>query len=215
MSIDEIKHIVLKDKREIHLNDENDISLSVIFGGKTEFSFPIPYPQAGYGGGSLYISPSQLYLLFSYYSGQSEEAFTLFRFAENRLNLVFESPYLYWEAASYCFSQNEKLLIQGLPNSCTWDWKDYMEQGYAEEDEAGNQFFVFGYINILDIANKVLNEHLIRVYISEDSENFSEEKYNPFMLPIMKNDTELTITMPWGEETLIFPLEDVIIFRLK
>ena len=216
-SIGEIKCIILKDKREIHLNDQNDdISISIISDGITQSSFPILYPEAGYSSGSLFLSPSQMYLIFAYYSGQSEEAFTLFKIIGNRLELVFESGYSEGEAASYGFSRDENLLIQGLPISCSlYDWKDYVEQGFAEKDETENMFFEFGYINILDIAKKILSEHQIRVYPSENAENFPEENYNPFMCPTMISADAFKISMPWGAETLELPLKETIIFHIS
>jgi hypothetical protein len=207
--------VVLKDKREIVLDDENDFSLSFISGGKMSFTFPIDYPSGGYGGGSLLLSPSERYLLFSYYSGQCEEAFMLFQInddvSERMLGLVYETGYLYGEVASYGFSQNEKLLMQGLSNSCTlWDW-DYIEEGFVEKDENGDPFFDFGHINILDTVKKELEIHQIRIYFPEDTKIFTEE-YTPLMLPKMINENTLTITMPWGEEALSFPLDKTIIF---
>ena len=213
----EEKCVVLDQRKEIHLNDEGGagISLSIISGGNTLYSLPVSYPSAGYGGGSLYLSPSGSYLLFSYYSGQSEEAFSLYRIADDKLEIAFESPYEYGEAASYGFSEDESLLIQGLPVCCTlWDWKDYMEQGFAEEDEKGDVFFTFGYINILEIKKKELSSHLIRVYPSEDARDFDREVYDPLMSPKMISSDVLRISMPWGDEILGFPLKDTVCFNL-
>jgi hypothetical protein len=66
----------------------------------------------------------------------------------------------------------------------------------------------------LDIAEKTISSHVIRVYPSECSENFSKEDYNPFMSPKMTDDNTLYLSMPWGDEKLIFPLDDIIVFNL-
>ncbi|MDR0286956.1 MAG: hypothetical protein LBI03_04505 [Clostridiales bacterium] len=214
-SANEIKCVILNDKIEIRLNDKDDISISFVSDGKVLSSLSISYPSAGYADGSLYLSPSKSYLLFSYYSGQSEEAFTLFKIIDYKLETVFELPYSAGEAASYNFSQDEKFLIQSLPVSCTlWDWKYYVDEGFAEKDKKGNLFFVYGYINILDIENKKLSRHEIRVYPSKNAENFSEGNYNPFILLEMINSNTLKISMPWGNEMLKLPLKDTLIFHI-
>jgi len=176
---------------------------------KIEYSLPILYPRKGYAGGSLLLSQSNTYLLFAYYSGQGEEAFVLYKISDN-LESVFETSYVYGEAASYCFSKDEKFLIQGLPNICEWDWKDYVEQGvFSEIDEDGKLFIDFGYLNILDISQKILNKHVIRAYPSENAENFSNG-YNPYLLPSMIDDFTLKISLPWGDEMLTLPLDNII-----
>ncbi|MDR2904772.1 MAG: hypothetical protein LBU73_02310 [Helicobacteraceae bacterium] len=102
-----------------------------------------------------------------------------------------------------------------MPNSGTlWDWKYYTGQGFAENDEGGNLFFVYGHINILDIAKKTISKHIIRVYPSKSSENFPEENYHPFMLPKMTDKNTLNLTMPRGKETLVFPFDEAIVFKL-
>jgi len=205
---EDVKVVFLEDGREIHLLDESDISISIISNGETVYHLPIPYPRKGYAGGSLLLSESSAYLLFAYYSGQSEEAFVLFK-VRDKLETVFETPYLYGEAASYGFSKDEKLLIQCLPNICEWDWKDYVEQGvFSGNDEEGKLFIELGYVNVLDIPQKTFIKHSIHAYPSENAENFSEEYY--LMSPIMVDNSTLKISLPWGDETLTLPLSDTI-----
>ena len=204
---EENKCVILKDKRKIHLNDEGGKeTISIVCNGKTVFSFQ---NKEDYGGGSLWLSPSQSYLLFAYYSGQSEEGFTLFRITD-KLEEVYKS-YLIGEGASYFFSEDEKLLIQVLPNNCsTWD---YDIEDLTEKDEDGNLFYDFGYINIFDIEKKAISEHLIRVYHS-DYLHFFETEYNDRSLsPTMAGANVLKLSMPWGDETFNFPLKGKIIFR--
>ena len=213
----EEKRVALGQNKEVRLNDESGagIFLSVVSDGETLLSLPVDYPSAGYGGGSLLLSPSGSYLLFSYYSGQSEEAFSLYRIVGDRLEAAFESPYEYGEAASYGFSDDESLLVQGLPACCTlWEWEDYMEDGLAEMDENGETFFCFGYINILDIEKKELGRHLVRVYPPEGARGFGSEVYDPLMSPKMTAPGVLRVTMPWGDETLDLPLEGTVRFNL-
>lgn len=199
------KCVVLKDKREIRLNDDRDIVLSVVFYGETKYTFPVPDPSEGYGGGALFLSLSEEYLLFSYYSGQSEEAFTLFRIEEYDLEPVYESGCLYGEDASYIFSNREEFLYQTLRTG--WWYADE-----AETDQNGNQFYKFGEINILDIKRKTLNRHSIHIYppIGWKEEAADE---GVFQLSKIVNPDALNVMMPWGEETLALPLKDIIVFK--
>lgn len=199
------KSVILNDKREVLLSDEGDIVISVVSNGETKYTFLVPYPLEGYGGGTLVLSLSEKYLLFSYYSGQSEEAFTLFRINGYELEPVYESGYLRGEGASYIFSNSEEFLFQALRTG--W-W--YEEE--AETDKNGNQFYEFGEINILDISEKVLNKHNIHIYPSIDwKEGVTDD--GPFQLSKIENTNILNVMMPWGEENLTLPLEDIVILR--
>ena len=62
--------VFLPDGRNVILDDDDDIILSVLSDGKTENSFEIPYPSGGYGGGSLLLSPSGKYLVFSIFQAR-------------------------------------------------------------------------------------------------------------------------------------------------
>lgn len=218
--MENIKQVILNDKWEVHLDDEDEdaLSLNVICDGETECILPVSNPSGCYGGGSLSLSSSGGYLLFSFYSGQSEEAFMLFTIntasetglAAERLKLVYESGYLYGEAASYGFSSDEKLLLQGLPTLCT-DWRE----AYAEEpetDSEGNHFFIFGAINVLDIEENTFSEHIIHIYPSDDWGEHAGY-YDSFMSPEMINGSTLKVTMPWGDETFMFPLNEIIVIN--
>lgn len=199
------KRVVLNDKREILLNDENDIVLSVVSNGETKYTFPVPYPSEGYGGGTLLLSLSEQYLIFTYYSGQSEEAFILFRIDSDVLKPIYESGYFYGEGASYIFSNSEKFLFQALRTG--W-W--YEEE--AETDKNGDPFYVFGEINVLDIMKKTLTKHSIHIYPSDSwKEEVTDE--GSFQLTKIVNTNILHVMMPWGEETLALPLKDSIVFK--
>lgn len=199
------KCIVLSDKREILLNDESDIVLSVVSNGETKATFPVPYPSGGYGGGALSVSASEKYLLFSYYSGQSEEAFIVFRIAGDDLESVYESEYLFGEGADYIFSDDEALLFQALRTG--W-W--YEEE--AETDNNGNRYYTFGQTNVLDMGNKTFHKHSIHIYPASGwIEEVTDE--GPFRLSETVPADTLSMIMPWGEETLALPLKDTIVFR--
>lgn len=111
--MEEVKTVFLTDGRKIALDDDNEeLILSLISNDKTEDTYEVPCPSGGYGGGSLQLSPAEKYLVFSYYSGESEEAFSLFEIENGRLKHLFNSGYLYGEDAYYSFANDEKLLVQ-------------------------------------------------------------------------------------------------------
>ena len=107
--------VTLSDMREIFLDD--DIIISMKRDDEILHTFEVPFPSAGYGGGMLMLSPSERYLVFSYYSGQSEEAYILFEIQNSCLEFIYSSDYLYGEGVSYLFSEHEELLYQALPKS--------------------------------------------------------------------------------------------------
>lgn len=109
---DEIKSVFLTDGRKIVLEEDDDLILSLTSNDKTEDTYKMPYPSGGYGGGSLQLSPSEKYLVFSYFSGESEEAFSLFEIENGRLKFLYDSGYLYGEDAHYSFVNDEKILVQ-------------------------------------------------------------------------------------------------------
>src|SRR5262245_33007743 len=76
--------------------------------GRTD-SVLLPYPDAGLGGGRIIVSPSERLAVLSIYSGQSEEAYELFRIADG-FTRVGGLGYQLGEFASYCFSPDESLL---------------------------------------------------------------------------------------------------------
>ena len=90
--------IILNDGRRIVLEDKEEICLTLYSCAEAGQTFLVPYPSAGYGGGSLWLSLSEKYLLFAYYSGESEEAYCLFRIEDGGLKLVYESGYRCGEA---------------------------------------------------------------------------------------------------------------------
>ena len=83
--MEETKTVFLADGRKIILDDDDDLILSFVSSNKTEDTCTVFYPSGGYGGGSLQLSPSEKYLVFSYFSGESEEAFSLFEIENGRL----------------------------------------------------------------------------------------------------------------------------------
>ena len=81
--------VTLIDMLEIFLDD--DIIISMKRDDEILHTFEVPFPSAGYGGGMLMLSPSERYLVFSYYSGQSEEAYILFEIQDSCLEFIYGS----------------------------------------------------------------------------------------------------------------------------
>ena len=198
--------LVLADGSKIILQDEDDISLSFVLNGKTKDTFQFPYPSGGYGGGSLLLSPSEKYVIFSYFSGQSEERFALFEIVDSQFKFLYDSDYLYGENANYDFADNEKILIQAFR---TGSW--YKEN--AKTDENGELYYAFGELNLLNLETFSLDRHPILVYPSDD---WKEEKTDvgTFLFTDIA-DGMLRVEMPWGTETFRYPLQETLVIRFS
>lgn len=198
--------IILNDGRRIVLEDKEEICLTLYSCADAGQTFLVPYPSAGYGGGNLWLSLSEKYLLFAYYSGESEEAYCLFRIEDGGLKLVYESGYRCGEGASYAFADNETFLVQALPAS-VGPW--YLEDACTDAD--GRRYFAYGELNILDIQKGTMERHLLRVVPSADwDEQFAEAE--AFFVDEKTSKDMVTLAMPWGEEALSFPLKETVIF---
>ena len=62
---DLVSNVTLADGRRIVLHDEDDISLSLVSNNGVEETLPFSHLSGNYGGGSLLLSPSQRYVIFS------------------------------------------------------------------------------------------------------------------------------------------------------
>lgn len=205
--IAESKIVLLTNKLQILLYDEDDIFLSIIMDGQTLHQLPIPYPSGGYGGGGLLLSQSKKYLLFSYFSGESEEAFLLFQIKDCSLELLYESGYLYGENADYYFSEDESFLLQALR---TGEWYS----GEEEIDQNGNKFYKFGTICMLNIKELILKQHTIHVYPSNNWEEGITDN-GPFQFSGKIHNHLFDLIMPWEKETISYPFKETIVIKTK
>ena len=158
---DLINLVVLADGRKVVLEDDQDISLSLVINDDMQDTCQFPHLSGNYGGGSLLLSPSERYVVFSYFSGESEEGFALLEIEGKHLRLLYDSDYLYGEDANYSFINQEKGLVQTFR---TGAW--YEEE--AQTDENGDSYYQFGELNLLDLETNQLDRHTIVVYPSED-----------------------------------------------
>lgn len=205
------KSVVLTDKWEIVLNDENDIFLSMTDNGHIIYTCPIPNPVSGYSGGGLYLSSSEQYLLFSYYSGQSSETFMLFKIEKYSLKLLYNSGDLFGENGDFSFSCGEEFLMQTLRTGWYAD-----EEDVDKIDKNGDTFYELGVINILKIRDKILYTHTVYVYPSDSCPDNRKEKITdngPFEICKITDDFADFI-MPWGKETILLPLDGDVIIRI-
>lgn len=202
--MEETKIVFLSDNRKVVLEDDDDIILSLVSDDKAESRFEVPYPSGGYGGGWLTLSPSRKYLVFSYFSGESEEGFCLFQIEDSQLELIYDSGYLYGEEANYSFVNNERILVQTFR---TGAW--YEEN--AEADENGDLYYEFGELNLFYMETQELSRHTIHVYPSDDWE---EEVTDVGIFAFSDlNGSEFHVTVPWGKTTFYAPLEYVLVIR--
>ncbi len=202
--MEETKIVFLSDNRKVVLEDDDDIILSFVSDDKAESRFEVPYPCGGYGGGWLTLSPSKNYVVFSYFSGESEEGFCLFNIEDHQLKLVYDSGYLYGEEANYSFVNNERILVQTFR---TGAW--YEEN--AEADENGDLYYEFGELNLFYMETQELSRHTIHVYPSDDWEEEVTD-VGTFAFSDL-NGSEFHVTVPWGKTTFYAPLECVLVIR--
>ncbi|MDE7229788.1 MAG: hypothetical protein K2N56_04845 [Oscillospiraceae bacterium] len=206
--MDEMKTVFLSDGKKIVLDDDNDLILSLVSNKKTEDTYKLPYPSGGYGGRSLRLSPSEKYLVFSCFSGESEEAFSLFEIENARLKLLYDSGYLYGEDARYSFVDDEKILVQTFR---TGSW--YKEN--AETDENKGMYYEFGELNLFSLETHELSRHTIRVYPSDDWKE-EETDVGSFMFSGIistKSGCQFSVIVPWGKITFSEPLENILVVR--
>ena len=203
--MEETKTVFLADGRKVVLDDDGLI-LSLVSNNKTEDTCTVPYPSGGYGGGTLQLSPSEKYLVFSYFSGESEEAFSLFEIENGRLKLLYDSGYLYGEDAHYSFVNDEKILVQTFRT-------EYWYKENAKIDENKDMYYEFGELNLFNLETHELNRHTIHVYPSDDWEE-EETDAGTFMFSEI-NGSQFSVIVPWGNVTFCEPLEDILVVRLK
>lgn len=208
--MEEMKTVFLTDGKKIVLDDDNKLILSLVSNNKTEDTYKVPYPSGGYGGGSLQLSPSEKYLVFSYFSGESEEAFSLFEIENARFKLLYDSGYLYGENAMYSFVNDENIMVQTLR---TGFW--YKEN--AKTDENKDLYYEFGELNLFSLETHELSRHTIHVYPSDDWK-VEETDVGSFMFSEIistKSGCQFSVVVPWGKITFREPLENILVVRLK
>lgn len=203
---DLVNLVTLADGSKIILQDEDDISLSLVLNGKTKDIFQFPYHSGGYGGGSLLLSPSEKYVIFSYFSGESEEGFALLEIVDGQFKFLYDSDYLYGEDANYSFADSEKILVQTFRIG-SWYKED------AEIDENGDMYYTFGELNLLNLETFNLDRHTVLVYPSDD---WKEEKTDVgvFLFSDIA-DGILRVEMPWGSEIFQYPLQETLVIRFS
>lgn len=202
---DLINLVVLADGRKVVLEDDQDVSLSLVINDDLQDTCQFPHLSGNYGGGSLLLSPSERYVVFSYFSGESEEGFALLEIEGKHLRLLYDSDYLYGEDANYSFINQEKILVQTFR---TGAW--YEEE--AEIDENGDSYYQFGELNLLDLETNQLDRHTILVYPSEDWVE-EETDVGKFLFSHMEDGKSLCAEMPWGKEIFPYPLEETLVIR--
>jgi len=204
--MEKTKVAFLSDGQKVVLEDDDEITLSLISNEIVEDRLEISYPSGGYGGGSLQLSPSKKHLIFSYFSGESEEAFILLKVKNGQMKVVYDSGYLYGEDANYTFVNDERILIQTFRTG-TW----YEEA--AKTDKNGDTYYEFGELNLFDIETLELSRHTIHVYPADDWEEEVTDVGTFAFTDI--NESEFNVIMPWGKVTFYAPLKNILDVRPK
>ncbi len=203
---DFVSCVTLADGSRIVLDDEDNVLLSLLSHNGVEDTLQFPHLSGNYGGGSLLLSPSQKYLIFSYFSGESEEGFALLEIANNRLKLLYDSDYLYGEDANYSFTNNETIIIQTFRTGAWY-------QDDASIDENGDMYYEFGELNLLNLETYDLDRHTILVYPFADWKE-EETDAGTFLFSDITSGM-LRIEMPWGSESFPFPLQETLIVKFN
>ncbi|USD23099.1 hypothetical protein MJO52_08180 [Microbulbifer variabilis] len=201
-TIEDMNHIHLENGLDLYLEDDDEVQITLRKDGQLLSKVVLPWPSSGYGGGSLIVSDSQNYLVFSYYSGQSEEAFKLYQLTDE-INEIFSLNYQFGEAASFGFNQAESTLLMAYPLSCSEWWQPW-EDDDLEVSESGERFLYFGDIKVLDIKRNSITHHEIKLKIPNGWEPSTEE-YSPYLLPSFTPENSVDLSMPWGKMSLRFP----------
>ena len=190
-------NILLDDGRDIRLIENDDIC--ILMNGEKVYT--MPYPMEGYGGGILVVSPSQKHLVFSYFSGQSEEAFVLFDIADMEWNLVYERMYSFGEGSNYFFVDEDRILVEAKRTGW-WSKED------SETDIDGNSYYEFGELNFFDVDAGNFTTNKILVYPNDSwEEDVTDNGYIDGLEVLGEN--RFAINLPWGTEE-IEPLASVI-----
>ena len=200
--------LLLSDQRLVSVcTTEEPFTLKIENAGLVVDSLEIQYPEGGFAGGSLKASTTQAFFVFSYYSGQSEECFQLFRI-KPKLHEVAASGYMYGEASSCAFSPDEKILVFALPFSCSEWWQAWDDEEVGVDD-AGHRFLDFGVLCLQPTEGGNFSTHTLRI-TPPDSWAPKREDYDPFLKPDFRAINSLAVSMPWGVEVLTLPLNEVV-----
>lgn len=203
---DLVNLVTLADGSKIILQNDNVVSLSLVLNGIAKDTFQFSHLSDNYGGGSLLLSPSEKYVIFSYFSGESEEGFALLEIVDSQFKFLYDSDYLYGEDANYSFADSEKILIQTFRRGL---W--YKEN--AETDEKGDLYYAFGELNLLNLETFNLDRHTVLVYPSDD---WQEEKTDvgAFLFSDIL-DGILRVEMPWGNEIFQYPMPKTLVVKFS
>jgi hypothetical protein len=179
--------------------------------GRTVAEARLPYPDRGLAGGRIILSPSEHFAVVSMFSGQSEEGYELFR-VDTGLERVASMGYQPGEVASFCFSEQEDVLLMALPQICS-EWWLLWEEGQREPDSRGRLSFRFGEIRHLVIKANRVSVHEIRISVNEGWEP-SHADYDPDLKPRLEAK-RLVLSMPWGEAEIPVPIPSTALISLE
>lgn len=165
-----------------------------------------PYPAQGFGGGALTLSPSGRLVLFSYFSGQSEEAYAVVS-VDGPLREVGACAYQIGEAASYAFSPDERWLLMALPATCTEWWLPFVDDELAEDERGA--YLDFARLLVQRVGGSAATVHAIRAY-PPDAWQPPDDATDADLHPAIDDCGRVRLRLPWGEVVLDPPLPPVL-----
>jgi hypothetical protein len=191
-----------------------DVRIQLLRGDSVIDEALLPYPTHGLGGGRILLSPTERLAVFAYSSGQSEEAYDVFRVSD-MITRVGGVPYEYGREASYGFSQDERLLVMALPR-LSYEWWSLVECEEALPDGRGNLVVEFGRVRVHDLSTGHVSAHELRAVVREGwRAPDSEDAYDAALHPRFTADQQLSLSLPWGEARVPLPLAATVDLEVK
>lgn len=106
--------------------EQNGIAvlLKLVDGDSILDTYPVEYPECGFGGCDLIQSPDNSMVVLALFSGQSDYAFKVLKASEGKLALVTEEDYSFGEAI-YMWSSDGRKLYQIVDSYLYMDVSDF------------------------------------------------------------------------------------------
>ena len=100
------------------------VLLKLVDGDSILDTYPVEYPECGFGGCDLIHNPDNSMVVLALFSGQSDYAFKVFKASEGKFVLVLEEDYSFGEAI-YMWSSDGRKLYQIVDSYLYMDVSDF------------------------------------------------------------------------------------------
>lgn len=216
--MEEAERIEARDGTQIHLELAAAGGLRVVAEGSAERKeVVLPYPSGGIGGHRFVLSPSERWLAFAHYSGQSEEAYQLFDYPD--LERRWSVNYVFGESGigMPAFTPDEKCFVTTWATNSGLRIEDLevrIDSGELEEGARTDRVTMVNWatLHLRRLGSGAVHECSIRVRMPAGSPDFTDPETWP-ELAGLTND-EVTIAVGWAEDlSLPLPPPDAVILE--